>query len=147
MQLLTPQAGRPNQWAMRIVLRHPLRATALFLLAAGAFSCARTDKCYIEEPRYQRMRLLFERTGSFQRVADAMKDEKWPGCERREFAYRLRKDLFLNPEDFEHVPVGKEPKFSDRSYYMELHEELGGGVDKRSEDLLREKTDKDLIKR
>ncbi len=132
---------------MRQAIRVQLRVAGLILLAAGAISCARTDTCYIEEPRYQRMKLLFERTGSFQRVADAMKDEKWPGCERREFAYRLRKDLFLNPEDFEYVPVGKEPKFSDRSFYMELHEEIGGGVDKKSRDLLREKTDKDLIRR
>ncbi len=132
---------------MRPVHRLSIRAAALLLLALGTISCARADKCHVEEPRYQRMRLLFERTGSFQRVADAMKDEKWPRCERNEFAYRLRKDLFLNPEDFEYVPVGKEPTFADRSWYMELHDEIGGGVDKKSRDLLRDKTDKDLIGR
>jgi len=93
-------------------MRTATRIVSAFLGLAALTSlgaCARQDRCYIAEPEYQRMKAVFEKTASFQRTLDAMKDEQWPRCERNEFAYRLRKDLFLNPEDFEYVPVGEEP--------------------------------------
>jgi len=98
---------------MRAPLPSVLRRSAAILLLSSTLSvftgCARQDKCFIDDTRYTRMRTLFEKTGSYQRCIDAMNDEQWPRCERNEFAYRLRKDLFLNEEDFVHVPVGKEP--------------------------------------
>ena len=91
---------------------HILRMGAAILLAGailGSAGCARRDRCYVEQYRYAQMRDLFEQTGSLQRVLDAMADDDWPQCERNEVVDRLRKDLFLAPEDFELVPPGSEP--------------------------------------
>jgi hypothetical protein len=71
--------------------------------------CAHNDRCVLSEPRYGRMKRLFMETGSYQRVLDSMKDEGWRDCERNEVQFRLRKELFLNDEDFATVPVGSEP--------------------------------------
>ncbi|MDX2177644.1 MAG: hypothetical protein SF028_14365 [Candidatus Sumerlaeia bacterium] len=89
-----------------------LRTGAAMLLAAATMlpaGCARRDRCYVEQYRYAQMRDLFEQTGSLQRVLDAMADDEWPQCERNEVVDRLRKDLFLSPEDLEQVPPGTEP--------------------------------------
>ena len=98
---------------MRAPLPSVLRRSAAILLLFSTFAvfsgCARQDRCFIDDPRYARMKTLFVQTGSYQRCIDAMNDEQWPRCERNEFSYRLRKDLFLNEEDFVLVPVGKEP--------------------------------------
>ncbi len=71
-----------------------------FLLAATILTtvgCAwkATDKCYLPMNRYQGMKTLFEETGSMQRVEQAMEDEQWTNCERRQCRYLLAKDLEL----------------------------------------------------
>lgn len=95
------------------MMRGAWRGPALLALGAAALmagGCARADRCYVDDLRYQRMRTLFEQTGSYQRVADAMRDESWALCEQNQFRYQLTQDLFLKPEDLAVVPPGSDPE-------------------------------------
>lgn len=80
-------------------------ATWMLLMAmvAGTSSCAivRRDRCYLAETRYLAMRAIFESTGSYQRVAQAMDDEQWSHCEINTFRYRLRKDLMMDSKEYD----------------------------------------------
>lgn len=90
----------------------PLFATILLLAAVAATSsCAtiRRDRCYLGETRYLGMKAIFEQTGSYQRVAQAMKDEQWADCEINSFRYRLRNDLGLAGKDFDALVAEIEP--------------------------------------
>lgn len=84
---------------------------AVLALAVSASSCAvvRRDRCYVSTPRYFAMRAIFESTGSYQRVAQAMDDEGWAHCEINHFRYRLRKDLGLDDPEFDYLFTEYEP--------------------------------------
>ena len=88
-----------------------LRFLALVVLVTSLSSCAaiRRDRCYLAETRYLGMKAIFEQTGSYQRVAQAMNDEQWATCEINEFRYRLRKDLGLEGEEFRALVTEQEP--------------------------------------
>lgn len=92
-------------------LRRILACLILAAVAAGASSCAtiRRDRCYLAETRYLGMKRIFEQTGSYQRVAQAMKDEQWADCEINSFRYRLRNDLGLTGKDFDALVAEIEP--------------------------------------
>lgn len=83
----------------------------LILMLVLHTGCAtiRRDRCYLAETRYLVMRALFESTGSYQRVAQAMQDEGWSHCEVNTFRYRLRKDLQMDGPDFDALFVEVEP--------------------------------------
>ncbi len=74
-------------------------------------SCAtyRNDRCYMAEVQYIAMRELFEETGSYQRVGQAMKDAAWAHCEINQFRYRLRKELGLDDSQYDVLFVMEEP--------------------------------------
>ncbi|MCC6546469.1 hypothetical protein IT570_04810 [Candidatus Sumerlaeota bacterium] len=91
----------------------------LTLISACALSsCARVkrDRCYLEETRYMEMRAIFEQTSSYQRVAQAMKDEGWAHCEVNQFRYRLRKDLLLDEPEFDALFASEEPPRSELDF-------------------------------
>lgn len=88
----------------------------LILLIVGTLvplsvSCARyrRDRCYLAETRYMIAKDLFEQTGSYQRVAQAMDDEGWAHCEINQFRYRLRKDLKMDGEEYDALFATYEP--------------------------------------
>jgi len=85
----------------------PLCFLLLALLLLGLSSCAmyRSDRCFIENARYQKMREIFVKTGSYQQVEQATDAEGWSTCERNELSYRLRKDF-----DLERYPDRSEPE-------------------------------------
>jgi hypothetical protein len=71
-----------------ILLTAGPRCRGIFLAATVsvfALGCAskNPDRCYLTGTRYVAMRTIFEQTGSYQRVAQAMKDEGWAECEVR----------------------------------------------------------------
>jgi len=84
---------------MRTVLPAFACAAALLLAACAGWE---GDRCYVPVDRYAAMKELFVATGSMQRVEDAMEDENWAACERNQFRYLLRKDLYL--DDVESAP-------------------------------------------
>ena len=94
-----------------MTLRSLFASLVLLAVAAAASSCAtvRRDRCYLGETRYLGMKAIFEQTGSYQRVAQAMKDEQWADCEINSFRYRLRNDLGLNGKDFDALVTEIEP--------------------------------------
>jgi hypothetical protein len=55
------------------------------------------------------MRAIFEETGSYQRVVQAMADEGWHRCEINTFRYQLRKDLELEGPEYDELFVELEP--------------------------------------
>lgn len=83
----------------------------LVLLPVLTASCAilRRDRCYLAETRYIAMRNVFEQTGSYQRVAQAMDDEQWATCEINQFRYRLRKDLGMAQPEYDRLFFELEP--------------------------------------
>jgi len=83
-------------------------AVALAVLYAGC-ATKTPDRCYLTGTRYVAMRTIFEQTGSYQRAAQAMKDEGWAQCEINAFRYRLRKDLNLETEEFRQLLDTAEP--------------------------------------
>lgn len=78
------------------------------VLGSGCASVKR-DRCYLPELRYRAMNVIFEQTGSYQRVAQAMKDEGWAHCEINTFRYRLRKDLDLVGAEYDDLFAEMEP--------------------------------------
>lgn len=91
-----------------------LRQTALFLLLiailfASACASVKRDRCFLPETEYLRMRTIFDTTGSYQRVAQAMEDDQWSHCEVNSFRYRLRKDLGLEAPEYDDLFVQYEP--------------------------------------
>ena len=93
------------------VIRSSLFLGVILLLAIAVASCAafRRDRCYLAETRYMAMKSLFEQTGSYQRVAQALNDEDWAHCEINQFRYRLRKDLGLEGPEYDELFVEAEP--------------------------------------
>lgn len=85
-----------------------LLAIALTLLTSSCSWISR-DRCYVEETRYMAMKAIFEQTGSYQRAAQAMKDDGWAHCEVNTFRYRLRKDLGLEGPEFDELYPALEP--------------------------------------
>ena len=81
------------------------------LLVVGASGCAtfRQDRCFLEQWRYTSMKVLFEETGSYQRVAQAMNDEGWALCEINSFRYQLREELGLVGPTYDRLFVEYEP--------------------------------------
>lgn len=55
------------------------------------------------------MKAIFEQTASYQRAAQAMKDEGWAHCEINQFRYRLRKDLNLLDAQYDTIFRDSEP--------------------------------------
>ncbi len=90
----------------------------LMTVAVLGTSCAtiRRDRCFIAEQRYMAMRAIFEETGSYQRVAQAMNDEGWAHCEINQFRYRLRKDLGIEGEEYDELFVTYEPDHKTIDY-------------------------------
>jgi len=76
-------------------LARALVLPAVFALFFSSCSFMSRGRCYIDEPRYERMKQLFIATNSLQQVEQAMAAEGWSSCERNEFRYRLNKDLNL----------------------------------------------------
>ncbi|MCC7392971.1 hypothetical protein IT571_11515 [Candidatus Sumerlaeota bacterium] len=90
-----------------------LLAVSLTIILVAS-SCARfkRDRCYVEETRYMEMKAIFEQTGSYQRMAQAMKDQGWAHCEINQARYRLRKDLELDDAEAEVIFNEQEPSRS-----------------------------------
>lgn len=75
----------------------------------GGCALWRRDRCYLHQSRYDSMKALFEETGSYQRVAQAMKDEGWARCEVNTLRYSLRKDLGLEGPGYDELFETEEP--------------------------------------
>jgi hypothetical protein len=82
--------------------------TGMALTLTGCVAVKR-DRCYLAETRYIPMRQLFEETGSYQRVAQALNDEGWAHCEINSFRYRLREELQMEGEEFDELFITAEP--------------------------------------
>lgn len=91
--------------------RKIVKMLVMLVVASALASCAaaRRDRCYLPETRYMGMKFIFTETGSYQRAAQAMKDEQWATCEVNEFRRRLRADLGLQGPEFDELFEEHEP--------------------------------------
>lgn len=94
------------------MIRPLLQLTVLACAVSLAGGCAlwRRDRCYLHQWRYDSMKAVFEETGSYQRVAQAMADEGWARCEVNTFRYSLRKDLGLEGPEYDELFETEEPE-------------------------------------
>ena len=63
-------------------------------LASAASGCSiyRYDRCYVEPERFEQARLLYDKAGSIELVADVLRDAGWRRCEINQIRYRLGRE-------------------------------------------------------
>ncbi|HPB30215.1 MAG TPA: hypothetical protein PLB62_02060 [Candidatus Sumerlaeota bacterium] len=77
-------------------MRRLVFAGMLMILLAAGGCVSRTDRCWVDDYRYKKVRDVYEKTQNLDLVRRHLENERqWRRCEINEIIYRLQKEYHL----------------------------------------------------